>query len=179
MDLLKSGLPWWLSSKESTCNAGDLGSIPGLGRSPKEGNGNLLQYSCLENSLDRQPGGLQFTGLQKSQTQLDSTTTTIKKHKLILVSQTRLHAFRVIWPQTILIPEISIKTTWFICLPPLSLFATSLSNSKKTGSFYLQCFIYCSILVYIQSNFKITNHTTVRNTFTKLDYNIYIQLLCL
>ena len=36
-------------SKESTCNVGDLGLIPGLGRSPEEGNGNPLQYSCLEN----------------------------------------------------------------------------------------------------------------------------------
>ena len=41
------------SSKESACNAGDLGSIPGLGRSPGEGNGNPLQYSCLENPMDR------------------------------------------------------------------------------------------------------------------------------
>ena len=40
--------------KESACNAGDLGSIPGLGRFPGEGNGNLLQYSCLENSTDRE-----------------------------------------------------------------------------------------------------------------------------
>ena len=39
--------------KESACNAGDLGSIPGLGRSPGEGNGYPLQYSCLENSTDR------------------------------------------------------------------------------------------------------------------------------
>ena len=39
--------------KESACNAGDLGSIPGLERSPGEGNGNPLQYSCLENSMDR------------------------------------------------------------------------------------------------------------------------------
>ena len=39
--------------KESTCNAGDLGSIPGLGRFPGEGNGNRLQYSCLENPMDR------------------------------------------------------------------------------------------------------------------------------
>ena len=38
---------------ESACNAGDLGSIPGSGRSPGEGNGNLLQYSCLENPMDR------------------------------------------------------------------------------------------------------------------------------
>ena len=39
--------------RESTCNVGDLGSVPGLGRSPGEGNGNPLQYSCLENSMDR------------------------------------------------------------------------------------------------------------------------------
>ena len=44
--------------KESACNAGDLGSIPELGRSPGEGNGNPLQYSCLENSMDRGAGGL-------------------------------------------------------------------------------------------------------------------------
>ena len=39
--------------KESACNAGDSNSIPGLGRSPGGGNGNPLQYSCLENSMDR------------------------------------------------------------------------------------------------------------------------------
>ena len=48
-----NGLPWWLSDRESTCNAGDAGSIPGLGRCPGEGNGNPLQYSCLENPMDR------------------------------------------------------------------------------------------------------------------------------
>ena len=43
------GLPGGSDGKESTCNAGDLGSIPGLGRSPGRGHGNQLQYSCLEN----------------------------------------------------------------------------------------------------------------------------------
>ena len=50
------GLLWWLSRKESTCNAGaagDLGSIPGSGRSPGEAHGHPLQYSCLENLMDR------------------------------------------------------------------------------------------------------------------------------
>ena len=47
------GFPWWLSGKESTCNTGGLGSILHLGRSPGEGNGNSLQYSCLGNSIDR------------------------------------------------------------------------------------------------------------------------------
>ena len=44
----------------------DMGLIPGLGRSPREGNGNLLQYSCLENPMDREePGGLQSMGLER------------------------------------------------------------------------------------------------------------------
>ena len=47
------GLPQRLSSKESTCNAGDPGSIPGSERSPGEENGNPLQYSCLGNPRDR------------------------------------------------------------------------------------------------------------------------------
>ena len=42
------GLPGGSDGKESACNVGDLGLIPGLGRSPGEGNGNPLQYSCLE-----------------------------------------------------------------------------------------------------------------------------------
>ena len=45
--------PFFTSGKESTCNAGNAGLIPGSGRSPGEGNGNPLQYSCLENPMDR------------------------------------------------------------------------------------------------------------------------------
>ena len=55
-------------SKESTCKAGDPGLVPGLGRSPGEGHGYLLQYSCLENSMHREadkPGGLQSMVLQR------------------------------------------------------------------------------------------------------------------
>ena len=48
-----SGFPGGSGSKESACNAGDQGSISGLGRSPGEGNGNPVQYSCVENSMDR------------------------------------------------------------------------------------------------------------------------------
>ena len=46
------GFPWGSAGKESACSAGDLGSIPGLGRSPGEGNSYPLQYSYLENSMD-------------------------------------------------------------------------------------------------------------------------------
>ena len=47
------GFPGGSDVKASAYNVGDLGLIPGLGRSPGEGTGNLLQYSCLENSMDR------------------------------------------------------------------------------------------------------------------------------
>ena len=47
------GFPSSTEGKASACNAGDPGLIPGLGRSPEGGNGNLLQYSCLENAMDR------------------------------------------------------------------------------------------------------------------------------
>ena len=46
------GLAWWLSGKESTCQAGDTASTPGSGRSPGEENGNPLQYSSLGNPMD-------------------------------------------------------------------------------------------------------------------------------
>ena len=58
-------LPLWLSCKESTCNAGDLGLIPGLRRSSGEGKGYPLQYSGLENAMD-----CIVHGVAKSQTQL-------------------------------------------------------------------------------------------------------------
>ena len=51
--------------KNLPANWGDEGSIPGSERSPGEGNSNPLQYSCLENSMDKEPGGLQSTGLQR------------------------------------------------------------------------------------------------------------------
>ena len=47
------GFPCGSAGKDSTCNAGDLGLIPGLGRSPGKGNGNPVQYSCLGNPMDR------------------------------------------------------------------------------------------------------------------------------
>ena len=50
--VLQGGFPGGSDGKASACNVEDQGSIPGLGRSPGEGNGNSLQYSCLENSMD-------------------------------------------------------------------------------------------------------------------------------
>ena len=58
-----------LDGKESACNSGDQGLIPGLGRSPGEGNDNPLQYSCRENSMDRGAWRATVYGVSKSQTQ--------------------------------------------------------------------------------------------------------------
>ena len=62
-------------SKLSACNAGYMGSIPGLGRSPGEGNGNPLQYPCLENSMDRGAWQATVHGVTKSWTWLTNTYT--------------------------------------------------------------------------------------------------------
>ena len=62
------GFPGGSYGKECTCNAGDLGLIPGLGRSLGEGNGNLLQYSGLENSMDRKAWWTTVQGIAKSRT---------------------------------------------------------------------------------------------------------------
>ena len=59
-----------LSGKESTCQAGDTGSIPGSGRSPERGNSNPFQYSCLENSMGRRAWQPAVHGVTKSWTQL-------------------------------------------------------------------------------------------------------------
>ena len=72
LQLKYSELPWWLSGKESACNAGDPGSIPGLGRSPGEGNGNPLQCSCLENSMDRGAWRAAVHRITKSRTRLSN-----------------------------------------------------------------------------------------------------------
>ena len=63
-------IPAGPDSKEFACNAGDMGSIPGSGRSPGERNGYPLQYSCLENSLGRGTWWAAVHGVAKSQKQL-------------------------------------------------------------------------------------------------------------
>ena len=60
------GFPGGLDGKESGCNAGDPGLIPGSERPPEEGNGNPLQYSCLENSMDRGAWQATVHGVTKS-----------------------------------------------------------------------------------------------------------------
>ena len=65
-EITQTGLPQCCSGKESAGNAGHMGLIPGWQRSPGEGNGNLLQDSCLRNPWTEDPGMLQSLGLQES-----------------------------------------------------------------------------------------------------------------
>jgi len=66
------GLPGGSDSKESTCHAGDPGLIPGSGRSPGGGHSNPLQYSCLENPVDRGAWWATVHGVTKSPTRLSN-----------------------------------------------------------------------------------------------------------
>ena len=68
------GFPGGSEVKVSACNAEDLGSIPGSGRSPGEGNGNPLQYSCLENPMDRGAWWAPVHGVAESRTKLSDST---------------------------------------------------------------------------------------------------------
>ena len=72
-------LHWWLSGKKSACSAGDLGPIPALGRSPRGGHGNPLQYSCLEN-----PRKMDGEDWQAAVTQSDMTEVTKQQQQHIL-----------------------------------------------------------------------------------------------
>ena len=77
--------------KASACNAGDPGSIPGLARSPGEGNGNALQYSCLENSMDREAWWARVHGVTKSWTRLSDFTFTFSQNHVYSINQLCKH----------------------------------------------------------------------------------------
>ena len=88
---LETGIPFRLRTvclnrfltdgKASAYNAGDLGLIPGLGRSPREGNGNPLQYSCQKNPMDGGAWWATVHGVAKSQTRLSDFTHSLRKKK--------------------------------------------------------------------------------------------------
>ena len=88
--------PGGSDSKESACNAGGQGSIPGLGRSPGGGHGNPLQYSCLENPMDRGAWRATVHGVTKSRTRLRLLSTQAPSAGLLrlrfLVSQRRMNS---------------------------------------------------------------------------------------
>ena len=86
-------LPQCLSGKESACRAGatgDTGSIPGSGRSSREGHGNPLQYSCLENPMDRGSWWATFHGVTKNRTQLKQLSMYTWASQVVLVVKNQL-----------------------------------------------------------------------------------------
>ena len=76
----------WLSGKGFTCQVGRVGSIPGLGRSLGQGNGNLLQYSCLGNSMDRGDWRAAIHGVPKNQIRLSNYTAAACIHHIYFLS---------------------------------------------------------------------------------------------
>ena len=92
---LLPGFPGGSDSKASACNAGDLGLIPGLGRSPGEGNGNPLQYSCLENPMDGGAWWAAVHGVAKSRTLLSHFTFTF--HFQALEKEMATHSSVLAW----------------------------------------------------------------------------------
>ena len=76
--MFDKNVPDGSDSKESVCNMGNLGLIPGSRRSPGEGNGNPFQYSCLENSMDREAWQATVPGVTKSWSRLSDYTFTFK-----------------------------------------------------------------------------------------------------
>ena len=83
------GFPGGTEVKASACNVGDLGSIPGSGRSPGKGNGNPLQYSCLENPMDGVAWQAAVHGVTKSRTRLSDFT--LIKYQLSVHSRQNFH----------------------------------------------------------------------------------------
>ena len=80
------GLPWWLNGKESAWQCKDMASIPGSGRSPREGNGNPLQYSCLGNPVDRGAWWATVHGVTKSLTWLTHTRILLPNQGAVVLS---------------------------------------------------------------------------------------------
>ena len=96
--ICQTGLPRWLSSKESICQAGDAGSTSGLGRSPGEGKGNPFQFSCLGNPMDR--GGCKRVGNNLAAKQQISQTVVIVDIIILFLIHYKFFKYRI-W-QTIM-----------------------------------------------------------------------------
>ena len=96
--MLDSFSPGGSEVKAPACNVGDLGSSPGWGRFPGEGNGNQLQYSCLENPMDRGGWWATVHGVAKSQTRLSDFTFTFNIN---------IHLLHNFWQNLVFCPLVS------------------------------------------------------------------------
>ena len=132
-------LPWWLSGKESTYNAGsagDMGSIPGSGRSPGGGHGNPFQYSCLENPTDR--GAWRATvlmitkGKSYGHLELDMTEDTQHTHTHLALPKLGLS------PCLLMMPILALPFPWVVT-PPFPCFTKKNKEYKQEEGTFLRC----------------------------------------
>ena len=130
--------PGGSDGKASACNVGDRGSIPGLGRSPGEGNGNPLQYSCLENPMEGGAWWATVHGVAKSRTGLSDFTS---QHLIGSASskvgfswaQSTSYVFLILWIDSCCFPRVVCLWMYyriFICL----LFCFSSSDHSSVDS---------------------------------------------
>ena len=119
--------------KESACNAGNLGLIPGLGRSPGEGNGSPLQYSCLENPMDRGTWWATVHEVAKSQNMTERLTLSISDMTEITFQKPRAKA-------NPLFGESHISTKHFHFKIKIKNYFWS-QSSQRVASHWLQCFL--------------------------------------
>ena len=127
----KTPIIWWLIGKEPVCNVGntgDAGSTPGSGRSSGVGNGNPLQYSCLENSTDRGAWQAAVPGVAKSQTRLSMHTNSG------MPSVFRTPSYR---------ERVAVKTQFYI---PASQFTSSVTLGMSSFSHFCSHF-WCLLVV--------------------------------
>ena len=135
--IITPGLPWWISRKDSACNAGDLGLIPGLGQSPGEGNGNPLQNSCLENSMDR---GAWWTTVHGVAKMLNITWWPNNHHLFLFLSRLHIKMLKITDPRTMSFFKFKLASDGIITQHfffPVSILSTSAKFS--TGSPEARC----------------------------------------
>ena len=132
--------PGGSNSKESACNVGDQGSIPGSEGYPAEGNGNPLQYSCLENSMDRGAWWVTVHGVTKSQI------TT----KRLTHTHTHTHTHNLAW---ILAPTCNIMY-----------FSLSTFQIKLIGLLHPLEIRFCRLLAFLQKSFIVSQAILVFNS---------------
>ena len=107
--ILFGGFPVGSEGKASACNPGNPGLIPGLGRSPGEGNGNPLQYSCLENSMDGEAWWATVRGVAKSQTWLSDFT-----HYIYIHTHTRIYKIAILTGMRWYLIKVLIALPWWL-----------------------------------------------------------------
>ena len=107
--------------KVSASSVGDLGSIPGSGRSPGEGNGNPLQYSCLENPMDRESWQATVQGVAKSRTRLSNFTMGSNIHNFIIIHRNKVVISLAIFSLW------SLGMTFLLCTAIFSLFLSRIT----------------------------------------------------